>query len=837
MGLSVYQGTFAVSTGAINTTQDITAPGFQPAFVIFWWNERTSGTNASGAASWHAGVGFAVSTTDRRCANSYSQDAQARGNSSRGQHVAACVGLQNAAGSGWDSLLDYNGVITGGFQVIVDAVFASAIQIHYLAVGGTDITNVSTGSFQSTTSTGNLGVTAPGFQPTGGLFISAGVNSGSSFTTTGACLSLGAAKSSSEQGFATINAIDNPVTMDTHGLSNDVSLIESTVGSTSPQNRITFVSFDTNGFTINKDEVTQPCYYHYIVWKGGQFSVKSGSTRTDGNNISVSYGFVPAAGLVWSAPWGTGGEDTTDTLHQGLGWSMGGYTSTSARSAVSVRDQDAAADSNTASAIYYDAVYIHLNESADSVDALMDISSVASPTIFVMDDTDPATQFFMSCAWAANAPTGVTVEPAAADNFSLTGTSPTIVLGAVSVAPSAATDLSLTASNPTTVLGAITISPSAADNLSLTGSSPAVIHGAISIIPFSAQFAVDGSNPAVVQGAITVSPAAGDFSLTANNPIVALNPLIVEPVAGEFSTTANNPTVILGAISITASSAQFAVNGSNPVVVLGAVSITASPAQFAVDATDPTVIVPLVIQPSAAQYAVNANSPTVILGAITVSPAACDFSITASDPFIPAGSGVIVTPVAAEFSTTADNPTVVLGSLSIQPNSAQFATTATNPAIVLGALSIQPNSAQYAVTASSPAVVFGGITIQPNPAQYAVTGSNPVVVQGAISITAQSAQFGVGGSNPVVVQGAVVYQPVFAQFAVIAQNPAVGEPVKPVAGEFSIVAFSPIVWVTPIPANLVVSVANMGSANLAVELDSNISVSSDETGNVEISVR
>jgi len=406
MGISTCLGSFNITTGAVNTTQDITDPGFEPTFVIFWWNGQTSSTDAIAAGDYDAGFSFASSTSSRMFISGHSTHAAAASESSSGHRIDACIGLIAPSGSDWYGRADYNGTITGGFQLIIDDVFTIGVRVHYLAIAGTDITDVSIGSFQ-VTATGSLDVTGPGFEPTGGLIIADGMNIGVSGVTSNSSIAIGAMASATEHAFSEVYSRDSVATSSTLGSSNDASLIEVVAsGYTNLTTRVSFSSWLANGFRVNVDEVSAQAYFRYIVWKGGRFSVKSGLTQTDtSTTIDQTYGFHPDAGLVVATPSGAGGEDAQNATHATAKLSIGGFkvgvSGGDTREAAAIKDESAVADTNIAQAVEYDSVYINITPATNEISGLMDLDShTSTKATFIMDDADQYQQFFWSCAWS-----------------------------------------------------------------------------------------------------------------------------------------------------------------------------------------------------------------------------------------------------------------------------------------------------------------------------------------------------------------------------------------------------------------------------------------------------
>lgn len=382
-------GSFNTGTGAVASTVAITGLGFTPKAIMFWWSRSTTtgSTDAAGSATIEMGVGFASGASNRNCTVTNSLDNNASSKCRSLFKTDACVVVTNVDGDTVDGLLDFTSFDADGFTLTVDDQFTASFHISYLALGGTDITDAYVGSAACPSGTGNAAITAPGFKPNVflGWTVAQAVAGTISFF---GGLGFGAATGSSQRGvvasYQSHSEADSKVAG--YGYNGEVLAAARSWGEAIDV-RADFVSFDTNGFTLNWLETDSTYTYGYLVIKGGKWLVGDLTTRTDGNDIvETGFGFTPAFGLFSSH---CAAMNTQDTLAGDAQLSIGAFDSVSSRVAHGVIDVDAQATMKTALGVEHDQVYVNMSTS-DAVEGLMDIKSVDSNGFTtVMDDTDP----------------------------------------------------------------------------------------------------------------------------------------------------------------------------------------------------------------------------------------------------------------------------------------------------------------------------------------------------------------------------------------------------------------------------------------------------------------
>lgn len=332
MAFSAKAGTISspTSTGA----QGYTGVGFQPKVVIFIFEENTadgSGVNVS------RGIGFAISSSSRASVATSYLDAVSGGtiNMNRGHSNAHCIYYyKNNGGSDTAFLVaDLDSMDSDGFTLDWTTVQASAYKISYIALGGTDLTNVAIKQLQSPASTGSVGYTGVGFQPDSAISISTG-----SATTPPAVNN----NSGSRQGISFINSsaqkglgVDWSDVSFTkrQGIVQKTNAHVSANADSSPTiyNEASFTSFDSDGFTLNWTTITASNRYAYVLClkglqsKVGVFNQNTTGTGT-GNQSITGVGFQPAVTMYFSA-----NRASSTSVQTPAQYTFGGATSSSAR--------------------------------------------------------------------------------------------------------------------------------------------------------------------------------------------------------------------------------------------------------------------------------------------------------------------------------------------------------------------------------------------------------------------------------------------------------------------------------------------------------------------------
>lgn len=268
--------------------------------------------------------------------------------------------------------------------------------MSYMAIGGSDITDVYVSVVTCPTTTGNFNIT-PGFNPSIVFFHSSYVGTGSQGSE--GRIGFGAAISSSKQGTVSMSSEDAQATMDTCSYAYSGECLAVAYPSDLINLRMAYVgNYSTTGFTCNWLEgASTTRTFAYLAIKGGQWEMGNGLTTTGTTtDINCTTTFTPSALMVFSHCLAMSTQDTAQAHAQ---LSIGAGTSTSNRVQQSSMDADSVADAICAVEHDTDSIYCNLNDSG-VVEAKMDIYSGPSSTGYVlrMDDGDPSQMAFF---WVA----------------------------------------------------------------------------------------------------------------------------------------------------------------------------------------------------------------------------------------------------------------------------------------------------------------------------------------------------------------------------------------------------------------------------------------------------
>ncbi len=595
MAANAATGSFNITTAAATNTVTVSGLGFTPVAVIFWWSGRTDSTDASGGATAIEGVGFAVSTTDRRCVCGWSEDAQGTSNSANYQSEAACIieiddgGLVGAA--------DVSAFNSGEFVVVIDTQFTTDLRVSYLALGG-EINSAETGSFV-VASAGNLDVATTDV-PECVLFIA---TRQATATEAGGVHNqvtlMGAATGPSNEFTTSVFDRDARTTTIAYGYTYGAECCSSArpTGLGEPESRCEFTDFapvSGNGFSVEVLEAANDRAYYFLALAGGDYHVGDFVTATDTSNFSqTGVGFEPVAVMFASNCKAEDAQDVTgaETKH-----SLGAATSATERTAQAFSSQNGLATSEVFTAIEHDELYVR-PDLADGVEGLMDLVSMDSDGFTtVMDDADPGAAFVGFIAFGPAAAAGESVTPVAQTALWAIQ-APAVTLGAVSHTPVTQTALwaiqaPLTSNTvtppaqtavfavqaPVVTTGAVSHTP-AVQTAQWSIQAPTITAGAISVTPVSQSAAWTITAPSVTRGGLTVTPAVQSAAWSIQNPAVTEGGLSVVPVVQSAAWSIQSPVITVGGVSVTpvAQTAEWAVHAIQAVEgFTGAVTGTAT---------------------------------------------------------------------------------------------------------------------------------------------------------------------------------------------------------------------------------------------------------------------
>ena len=331
MVLEAKSGTFTASASTGN--QAVTGIGFQPKAIIFFTIGNTVVGNRDNAVVVY---GAASSSSARGASALHMVHEDNPSNVDSASRTTRCIIAINGAGTVIGEA-DFVSFDSDGFTVNWSTAFSN-VQVHFLAIGGTDFSNAKVASFSKATSTGNQAITGVGFQPDLVLLFG-DLMTGDSSTHTS--FFIGAAISSSSRwcyNSLSKNAFSGGNTaraQRTDRVVNQFDEDKILVASAD------FVSMDSDGFTINYSTADGTASrYHYIAMKGGQYDLGSftqpGAT---GNQAVTGVGFQPRG-----EKYGNFNNAATTSLVNAGSFGIGSSTATAERNATTHGASDGVGD-------------------------------------------------------------------------------------------------------------------------------------------------------------------------------------------------------------------------------------------------------------------------------------------------------------------------------------------------------------------------------------------------------------------------------------------------------------------------------------------------------------
>ncbi len=284
---NVKKGSFAKTTAPAPATQNITGVGFKPKALILY----TTAQSAEGFAdTYYFAIGVSDGATSRTVAVGSANAVS--------PSTALAAGLPNVmvtinstmATIAIADLVSFN---TDGFTLNWTTNDATPSIIHYLALGGGDLTNTKVGEFTENTVTGNQAVTGVGFLPDFVMFMHFGTNG---TVITDGYTSLGFAKSPTKEGALAVTSVGGVKTTSTfRDERTDRCIVELKPHTGALNAEASFVSMDTNGFTINwLSAPASADKVFYLALKGGQYDVGSFTEKSGtGPQAVTGVGFTP----------------------------------------------------------------------------------------------------------------------------------------------------------------------------------------------------------------------------------------------------------------------------------------------------------------------------------------------------------------------------------------------------------------------------------------------------------------------------------------------------------------------------------------------------------------
>ncbi|MCP6719145.1 MAG: helix-turn-helix domain-containing protein, partial [Patescibacteria group bacterium] len=327
--LSFKKGSFAKTSGVVPVSQSITDVGFEPKAVIFFWTRQTTAGFLAGQSM---GYGFAASSTAERAVAIAEDDAASKSVTGRRKSESKSIILLSNGTPTLGAEAELTSFDSGGFTINWTTNEARADIIHYVAIGGADITNATTSTFNSAIATGTQAIGNLGFQPGFVMFLHGFTGSNDS-NIANSQLGLGFATSSTARGAILVGSRDNQNANSTKiSQQRTDSVILTAAGNLNGQDGIAdFVSMDTGGFTINwSDAPVASVPIFYLALAGGNYQVGNFTQPAATGNQSIEdVGFQPDGVMLFSR-----NKAATITLDAPNTLSIGGAESSTSRGSI-----------------------------------------------------------------------------------------------------------------------------------------------------------------------------------------------------------------------------------------------------------------------------------------------------------------------------------------------------------------------------------------------------------------------------------------------------------------------------------------------------------------------
>ena len=341
-------GNFLVKYGAFTKatsvgSQTITGVGFLPKVIIFWWTRQTSYGELAGISM---GYGFATNYTgayQNRGVAFASNDAAVSSVAGRRRSDAYSIIILSSGTPALGAQANVTAYTNDGFILNWQTNEVRADIVHFVALGGSDLTAARTGSFDLATGTGTQDITGVGFQPDFVMFLWTFTEAADT-NAAHAEVGMGLAASSTKRGAIVANSRNGRGTMDTwqqQRTDSCILLLDPTSGG---QDAIAdFNQFLADGFRLSKSDgpaTNTPIFY--LALKGGEYDVGSfDSSTTSGNQDITGVGFQPKLALLV-----TQGRSTSTSIGSTAELMFGAATASTERGVAWFEDPDNLLDSD-----------------------------------------------------------------------------------------------------------------------------------------------------------------------------------------------------------------------------------------------------------------------------------------------------------------------------------------------------------------------------------------------------------------------------------------------------------------------------------------------------------
>lgn len=306
MSFNSYVGSFAMNTSTGNQT--VTGIGFTPKLILFFGNDNASDGSA---VDYSYMQGAAASSTSRGCIHMISSDNVGTSVSRARNDVGKCITYINAAGT---LLADADFVSHGSGEFTINVTTADAVAriINFIALGGSELTNVFVGNSNEATVTGDQAITGVGFQPDALLFFSGRATATASATGTIIRYTQGITDGTNDKGNG--GAVNHNATTSLTNSAISTSAVFQRTGSGSDiyTGVATLSTMGADGYTLNWTTVASNFMYVYVAIKGIQVEVGNTTQPTSTGVVTINTSITPKTLLLFSTNDATSGSVTAN---------------------------------------------------------------------------------------------------------------------------------------------------------------------------------------------------------------------------------------------------------------------------------------------------------------------------------------------------------------------------------------------------------------------------------------------------------------------------------------------------------------------------------------------
>lgn len=426
MAFETAVGSFNTGTGT--STISVSGLSFQPKAGLVFMNGRTGTTDSNGQGGTGSGtamvrsVGFFTSTTSRRVCVTRSLDGSASATADSGYREDSCLASNGGTNGAIDGLLDVQSINSDGVTFVPDDAFPSDFRVHYLLLGGADLTDAEIVTITEPASAGTQNVSFS-FVPDCLIIISCPAGTGSPpLVAVDSRLAIGVAVRDPAADYTwSGGSNDAATTMQTvsycWGSGESFTAIDGGVANIDSRGRVTtwgtttVITWDERGSGVAERE------YFILALKGGKYFAGDLTTATNTTAFGeTGVGFQPKGGLFLSHCLA---ESTQNVASAHDIWSMGVVDSAENQRCMASSDEDNTANAEVATAVEHDEMYTNMGTGDAKVGGCALNSWDSDGFTLQMTDADPSAAFVWYLVFGDGA---LTVSPSAIGSGEAHGT-------------------------------------------------------------------------------------------------------------------------------------------------------------------------------------------------------------------------------------------------------------------------------------------------------------------------------------------------------------------------------------------------------------------------------